>query len=335
MNKLFVLSVLLFGLISFVISLEQKDVQTAFVQFMRKYNKKYSSSEEFYRRLNNFKATMERVAEKNAKSRKAVYGITKFSDLSPEEFQTNFLMKNPIQVDKKPRDKNRVLPTKLKNEDLPASFDWRQHGAVTPVKDQKQCGSCWAFSVTENIESMWILAKKATNSTVNLSPQQIVDCDTNDGGCNGGNTPTAYEYVISAGGQEPESSYPYTAEDGNCRFDKSDVVAKITNWQWATEIYSETEVQNNLVGWGPLSVCVDASSWQDYVSGIMTWEECAYINVLDHCVQLVGYNATNADNSYWIVRNSWNTDWGIEGYIWLEMWEDTCGITYEASSSIV
>jgi len=181
---------------------------------------------------------------------------------------------------------------------------------------------------------MWILAGKATNETLNLSPQQIVDCDDSDMGCNGGNPPTAYEYIIEAGGLEPISDYPYTAEDGTCNFQKSDVVTTISNWQYATSWYSESELQQNLVSWGPLSVCVDAANWQDYQSGVMTWEQCAWVNILDHCVQLVGYDST-ASTPYWIVRNSWNTDWGIAGYIYLEMGSDTCGITHEATSAIV
>jgi len=181
---------------------------------------------------------------------------------------------------------------------------------------------------------MWILAGKGTNSSVDCAPQQIVDCDTVDQGCNGGNPPTAYQYVISAGGLDSEASYPYTAEDGNCNFQANSVVAKISNWQYATSDYSEATLQTNLVGWGPLSVCVDAEYWQNYVNGVMDWEECAWINELDHCVQLVGYDTT-ASTPYWIVRNSWGTSWGIEGYIWLAMGGDTCGITQEATSAVV
>jgi len=99
-------------------------------------------------------------------------------------------------------------------------------------------------------------------------------------------------------------------------------------------LYSETTLQQNLVSWAPLSICLDAANWQDYTSGVMTWTQCAWINMLDHCVQLVGYQ-TNAKTPYWIVRNSWGTDWGINGYIWLEMWEDTCGLAHEATCAVV
>jgi len=308
-----------------------------FLQFMKKYHKTYASSEEFDLRFHNFKASLTRVEQKNAKSNggadgSLVYGITKFSDMSPEEFKNTILMKNPIVVDKtKGRDPSRVLKPTV--DSVPDTFDWREKGAVTPVKDQEQCGSCWAFSATENIESMWILSGQGTNTTVDLSPQQIVDCDQSDGGCDGGDPTTAYDYVISAPGLETEKAYPYAGEDENCTFNSKYVGANITTWNWATELYDEGEVQANLVSWGPLSVCVDATAWQDYQSGVMTWTECAWINLLDHCVQLVGYNAT-APTPYWIVRNSWNTDWGVEGYIYLEMWRDTCGIAHEATCSV-
>jgi len=206
-----------------------------------------------------------------------------------------------------------------------------EKGAVTAVKDQQQCGSCWAFSVTEAVESSWILGKNVSASSINLSPQQIVDCDDSDAGCDGGNPPTAYDYIINAGGLEPVSKYPYTAQDGTCNFRKSDVVASISNWQYANSLYSETDVQTSLLNWGPLSICVDATNWQDYQSGVMTWEQCAWVNLLDHCVQLVGYNAVDSNNPYWIVRNSWNTDWGVGGFIYLQMWEDTCGMAHEAT----
>jgi len=300
-----------------------------FSQFIIKYNKHYTE-EEYAHRFENFKASLIRSATKSAKSEKATFGITKFSDLSVEEFQQTVLMKNRIVPTGAPKDI--VAP---KNVEVPASLDWRSKGAVTAVKNQEQCGSCWAFSVTENVESMWILADKGTNTSVDFAPQQIVDCDTSDDGCDGGDPPTAYAYLISAGGIESESAYPYTGEDGTCAFSSKKIVGSISDWKYATTEGDETTLQNNLISWGPLSICVDATYWQDYESGVLTWEECAWFNELDHCVQLVGYNAEDSSNPYWIVRNSWATDWGIDGYIWLQMWEDTCGLTYEATTSVV
>jgi len=328
MNKIILLSAIFIACaVGFAI---KPNAHQEFAKFMETYEKQYTE-EELPIRFANFKASLQRAHQKNIKSTKATYGITKFSDMTPAEFSSTVLMKNKIAPTHEAKS---VLPPK-KLDAVPTSFDWRPKGAVTPIKNQGQCGSCWAFSATENVESMWILAGKGKNSTVDFAPQQIVDCDTNDDGCDGGDPPTAYEYLISTGGIESNESYPYTAEDGTCKFKKNLVVGTISNWTYATSEGDETTLQQNLLSWGPLSICVDASNWQDYTSGVMTWEECAWINQLDHCVQLVGYNSEQSDNPYWVVRNSWGTDWGVEGYIWLQMWEDTCGLTYEATTSII
>jgi len=311
------------------VNLQESVVQTEFLNFMHKYGKTYSS-DEFPQRYENFKASMARAQSKNAKNGGASYGITKFSDMTPEEFKSKILMKPRAapQIDT-----SRLLQPKIGQ--APTDLDWRTKGAVTAVKDQEQCGSCWAFSTVENVESQWLLAGKANNNTLNLSEQQVVDCDTVDAGCDGGDPPSAYEYIMGAGGLETDAVYPYTGEDGSCAFIKADVVTTISDWKFATTEDDEKTLQSNLASWGPLSICVDAEYWQDYTSGVMTAWECAWVNELDHCVELVGYQTTNQATPYWIVRNSWGTDWGIDGYIWLEMGDNACGLTNEASTSIV
>jgi cathepsin F len=301
-----------------------EDPKDLFINFMQTYNKVYGDVQELSTRFSNFKATIERVNSLNKNSRGAVYGITQFADMSPAEFKTVYLMGEGY-VPKASTET--VQPADVA---VPDTYDWRALGAVTPIKNQEQCGSCWAFSATEAIESAWILGGKATNETVNLAPQQIVDCDTTEDGCGGGETSGAFDYVVSAGGLESNASYPYTAVNGQCEFKKSEVVATISGFKPATSFLDEKTLQSNLVAWGPLSICLDAASWQDYKSGVMSKWDCAFINVLDHCVQLVGYDAT-ASTPYWIVRNSWGTTWGLDGYIWLEMWHDTCGIAHDAT----
>jgi len=212
---------------------------------------------------------------------------------------------------------------------IPASFDWISKGAVTPVKNQGQCGSCWAFSTTEEIESQWFLA---SHPLPVLAPQQIVDCDTTDQGCNGGDPPTAYAYVHSAGGLESEASYPYTAEDGTCQSQKSKFVASVSGWKYACKGNNETEMQANLVQYGPLSVCVDASSWQNYNGGVIT-SNCG--NSLDHCVMVTGYASTSGGVAFWEVRNSWGADWGESGYLRVERNQNLCGISDEVTIAII
>lgn len=219
--------------------------------------------------------------------------------------------------------------------------DWRRANAVSPVKDQGQCGSCWAFSATEEIESMNYLKY---GKMVVLSPQQIVSCDQVDQGCNGGDTPTAYKYVIGAGGLETEAAYPYKSGDGNdynCHFNKADIGAKITGFTYATppcsgacDNQNEKLLAENMVKTGPVSVCLNAEPWQIYVGGILK-SGCAHdVNSMDHCVQLVGFNNGGKD-PYWVLRNSWNTDWGIDGYIYVSQGGNLCGVANEATFATV
>lgn len=236
-------------------------------------------------------------------------------DLSPEEFRSMYLMPKGLHASKKIKGSTmKPLPA----IELPSSFDWREHGAVSPVKDQGQCGSCWAFSATETIESYHYLT---TKKMAILSPQQIVDCDKDSYGCNGGWTEHAFNYIIKAGGQDTESSYPYTAQDGACRFKPADVAAKLKSWSYVTQNDNENDMQTAIATKGPLSICVDASSWQYYTGGVL--KNCG--TSVDHCVQLTGYSTQNGVNA-WNVRNSWGTSWGVSGYIYLERGHNTCAI---------
>jgi C1A family cysteine protease len=295
-----------------------------FASWMAQYNKVYSP-EEYPRRLANFKATLATIAKLNAESDGAVFGLNHFADLSAKEFKETILMRNPIAV-VEASESQAFVPA----PNAPQSYDWRDKKVVTAVKNQAQCGSCWAFSATEAIESAWIIAGHA-NSSINLSPQQIVDCDTTDAGCNGGWPDKAMTYVHKAGGQEGIKNYPYTAKNGECRFATQYVEAKVAAYETATKSKDETTLQKNLLAWGPLSICVDATAWQTYRSGVLTPKQCCSGTCqLDHCVQLVGYDDTTSPG-YWIVRNSWGESWGISGYIHLEMGGNTCALTDHAT----
>jgi len=306
------------------------NLSARFEEWQKKNNKSYATSEEKAQRFKNFISSVIRIEKKNAnQTYGANYGLNQFSDMTPEEFRSTMLMKNKITPKHQP--KVEVARQQWATA-APANFDWRQasNTPITPVKDQQQCGSCWAFSVGETAESANILGGKGNANTMLVSEQQIVDCDTSDDGCNGGNPETAWQYIISTQGLDSESSYPYTAEDGTCKFKAQNVIATVKGWKYATTSGDETTLQSNLLK-QPVSICVDAANWQDYQSGVMTAWECAWVVQLDHCVQLVGYSTGGTNGNYWIVRNSWNTNWGIDGYIWLEMGADTCGLTQEAT----
>jgi len=286
-----------------------------------KYKKVYTDVSDFDRAITNFAASIKRVEANNKRMGFDHYGLTKFADMTPEEFKKIYLNANhKNRVGGHPFiPKENVLPVSTAHT-VAAGYDWRNHNpkVVTDVYDQGQCGSCWAFSATENIESMWALGG---NDLVSLSREQIVDCDTVDQGCGGGDTPTAYQYVMEAGGLESESAYPYTAgggDSGSCSFDDSSVVAKISNFTWAIaectgacNSQNITDLQQKLSTVAPFAICVYAEPWMDYNGGVFSDQSCTHAYTdLDHCVQLVGYSP-----DYWIVRNSWNTDWGEDGYI--------------------
>jgi len=301
------------------------DPRAAFIEFQHKHNKVYAA-EEFGARYRVFLDNLAVVERMNQGKDVPTYGVTKFMDMTPEEFKNAYLMRRNVDTSAikatKPAPKIKELP-------LPSSFDWRNKGVVTPVYNQGQCGSCWAFSTTENIESMWALAG---NTLTSLSMQQIVDCDTSDDGCGGGDPPTAYQYVQSAGGLDSYSSYPYTAQNGYCSFSSSNVVAQISGWNYATQSQDETQMANFLTQTGPLSICVDAESWQYYTGGIITASDGCGTS-LDHCVMATGFAAYGTSMPYWIVRNSWGTDWGLSGYLYVEMGQNVCGIAQEATCS--
>jgi len=295
-----------------------------FSAWMKKHGKNYHGRSETEKRLQIFSDNLRRIEHLNTRYEKPVYGVNKFSDLAADEFA--HLYKMPRFAPSTAEQKRKQGIHKFRaNITLPTSFDWRQHGGVTPVKNQGQCGSCWAFSTTEAIESAWIIAGKGTQI---LGPQQIVDCDTNDDGCGGGDPPTAYQYVISAGGQETEANYPYTAEDGSCNFQPSLVAVTIQNWEYVSQNDDINTMMSGVVSLGPLSICVDASTWQYYNGGVIT-SGCG--DSLDHCVQLVGYATSSQNVDFWSVRNSWGSDWGENGYLRVQRANDECGIGDEVT----
>jgi len=279
--------------------------------------------EEYQRRLAIFSANLDLIQHLNENSPDATFALNSFADLTPEEFKSYYCGYVPG---------NKAIDELELASDIqaPSTFDWIAKGKVTPVKNQEQCGSCWAFSATENIESVWLIAKDLTPANFKpLAPQQIVDCDKSDGGCNGGNPPTAYEYVIKAGGQDTEASYPYHAVNQACQFKPADVEVKISSYKRVT---GETNMIDATATVSPLSICVDASQWQFYNSGVMSPSQCG--TSLDHCVQVTGYDISAA-TPYWEVRNSWGTSWGMQGFIRLEYGHNTCGLTQETTTAVV
>jgi len=205
------------------------------------------------------------------------------------------------------------------------TVDWRSKGAVTGIKDQGQCGSCWSFATTGGIEGAHFLAK---GNLVSLSEQNLMDCSTAEGnaGCDGGNNEQAFSYVIKNKGIDTEASYPYTAKDGSCHFSTGNVGATISTY---TRVQSGSEAAlANAVNGRPISVGIDAShnSFQLYKSGVY-YEAACSTTALDHAVLVVGYG-----DNYFLVKNSWGTSWGEAGYIQMSRGRNNnCGIASDPS----
>jgi C1A family cysteine protease len=284
--------------------------------YKREYGKSFATMEEEMSRFSHFVTNMKIVDYRNEQERlnggSAVHGITKFSDMSQEEFQAKMLRADVTLKTSNRKVANISTPPK---EDL-GLVDWA--GVVTtPVKDQGYCGSCWAFSATEQIESE---AMRQLKTTYLLSAEQITQCANGAFGCGGGWTETAYGYVKAAGGLEEESAYPYTSYQGVtgvCHDDASKARVTVTGF---TTLKGESAMASYVQSTGPLSVCLDANSWNSYRGGIMS--VCG--QSVDHCVQAVGVDASAG--GYWKVRNSWGLGWGEDGYIRLAYGKNTCAI---------
>jgi C1A family cysteine protease len=247
----------------------------------------------------------------------ATHGLTIFSDLSQDEFKAKYLN---AQISDKGMSAGKAVVAEVPATAVETLVDW-SGVLTTPVKDQGYCGSCWAFSATEQIESD---AMRTLQTSYLLSPAQITQCTTAAAGCGGGWTETAYSYITKAGGIEQEKDYPYTALmyqgiTGTCSAQSSKYVVGVTKYY---TISGETNMANYVKATGPLSVCVDAMTWNSYTGGVMS--KCG--TSIDHCVQAVGVD-TGASTPYWKVRNSWGTKWGESGYIRLSYGSNTCGIT--------
>jgi len=346
MSRFFVLAALLAVTVSVSASppsLSGTGIRMAFDKFMSEHGKLYDSVAEHEHRFNIFATNMKEAHRLTvAHGGKATFGATRFADLSKQEFQKFYLGFKPDPVNAHIRASMPVTRPSVHgfHATAPPTSDWRTKGAVSPVKDQGQCGSCWAFSATEAVETGHFFA---TQNMVPLAPEQIVDCDTagSDQGCNGGDTVTAYAYLQGTAGQESEADYPYVAGGGtasSCSYDASKAVASVLGFSYATAPCNDTcsnqdelTLAKNVAAHGPASICVNAEPWQMYMGGIMDQSQCtgAYSD-LDHCVHLVGL-ANDSTGTYWLVKNSWADIWGNAGYIYLSYGSNTCGVADEAT----
>lgn len=321
MMKYILALVLLAGVVS---CFTESEYQDAFTKWTQERQKVYSN-EEFQNRYTIFKGNMDFVKSWNADpTHTHTVALNDFADLSNEEYRRIYL---GSRFDGTARLAN---AGKFQNFSAPQSdvINWASKGAVTPIKNQGQCGSCWSFSTTGSVEGLNFIYTGNLNS---LSEQNLMDCSGSYGtqGCNGGWMDDAFQYIIANNGIDTESSYPYQAVQGACRFQASNTGASMKSY---SDVQSGNEgALTNAANNQPVSVAIDAShnSFQLYSSGIYSEPACSSSS-LDHGVLVIGYGSDNGD--YYIVKNSWGTSWGMSGYIWMSRNNNNnCGIATAAS----
>ncbi|KAG5877276.1 hypothetical protein JTB14_038312 [Gonioctena quinquepunctata] len=263
-------------------------------------------------------------------------GINKYADMLHHEFiQTlNGFNKTKNMLRGADMDES-VTFIRPANVELPEEVDWRQNGAVTAIKDQGHCGSCWSFSATGSLEGQHF---RKSGKLVSLSEQNLVDCSKKYGnnGCNGGLMDNAFRYIKDNGGIDTEATYPYKADDEKCHYSSKNKGATDRGFV-DIESGNELDLKSAVATIGPVSVAIDAShqSFQLYSEGVYSDPQCSSTE-LDHGVLVVGYGTDAKGQDYWIVKNSWGTSWGQQGYIKMARNQDNlCGIATQASYPLV
>jgi len=315
--------------------------------FKIQHKKSYNTDTEEKFRLKIFMDNRHKITKHNAKFVKGEVSydlaLNKYGDLLHHEFVHTMNGFNKTSKNKlKGANGEFVKPLKgatfipPANVELPKSVNWVNLGAVTPVKDQGQCGSCWSFSATGSLEGQHF---RKTGKLVSLSEQNLVDCSQKYGnnGCEGGLMDQAFQYVRDNRGIDTEQSYPYEAKDDNCKYRPQDSGATDVGFVDIPQ-GDEQALKKAVATIGPVSIAIDASheSFQFYSSGVYIEPDCDS-QQLDHGVLIVGYGTDEeTGQDYWLVKNSWGETWGEKGFVKMARNKDNqCGIATAASYPLV
>lgn len=311
-------------------------------EFKLKYNKTYPRPGEEAERLDLFFRSLRRVVDHNFDTstvRGYRRGVNHLSDLKYSEYKSLLGLKMKDNSNLRVISKCEPNFCRYTSGPAPDSKDWRQtYGVVGPVKDQKNCGSCWSFTITGLLEGQERL--NSTGGVVPLSEQNLIDCSKKNHGCNGGDFGLALEFIKSEGGLETESDYPYLSERGkdnfNCKFENSK--AFVTTMYLGESVMvqegNEEALKEVVAAYGPVAAGMDATdvSFSEYQSGVYYNPECS--KNVNHAVLIVGYGTTDAGEDYWIIKNSWGENWGMSGYGYIARNKNNhCGIASVATLS--
>jgi hypothetical protein len=290
------------------------DVVEQFNEFQSVWGKNYGEGEQ-QKRLRIFADNLETIKElQHVEKGTATYSyLAIFTDQSPEEMSERKGFRPLAGV-------NAMARAPLINGTLLNSIDWVERGAVNPIKDQRQCGSCWSFSTVANVEGA---GKVTTGKLVSLSEQNILDCDKHDDSCGGGRPDSALEWMSQGHGIASESDYPYRGRDERCASGVR-ATAFVSGYQKIDR--DENQIAQALATYGPLAIALDANGFNSYHSGIIDNPKCSSSN-LNHAVNIVGYGTDRL--GYWKIRNSWGTSFGESGYVRMVRGKCGCGLCTE------
>jgi len=303
-------------------------LNTQFAGFKHSHSKKYADAFEEAYRKGIFASNLAKIAQHNEEYARGEHtwkmAVNHLADLTHDEF----MEMNTLSVPDMPKTPKKY---QMQAKSMATSVDWRDQGYVTDVKDQAQCGSCWAFGAVASMEAAHF---EKYGATVQMSEQQIVDCDNRNSGCNGGWYDTAWKYVSEEGGIETTADYPYKGREGSCKAGQNDFVSGVAGCVGGPNYFcdnhglvgDEAELQKMLND-RPVAVAVDATPFQFYSSGIL---DCRSFHSLNHAVFAVGYE----DGSHWIIKNSWGKGWGESGYVRVGMGGNPCGVADYPAYSI-